>query len=250
VQAVSAFLKKTIVRDTSSSGTAGEWMSFKEASSKDGEDVVREYIKTGTMKSKPNPRLGPDSSIEWPWNLVVAYEKQVWGTSNTVETAHEETGSSSEVAVAKAKATATASRELLMAGSSLRADSPVDTFGLREQPKNLGPNEATKTCIKHLRLVHSQWDRTRSEWKACLATSALNHNTRDSKIEMDLAKILASCDRDDEHMMQFDLKHRASKKDSLSDSDIVCAGEQATDLVNQIKAGGLKATALVAWFNA
>ena len=243
-------MKKTIVRDTSSSGTAGEWMSFREAASKDGEDVVREYIKSGTMKSKHNPRLGADSTIEWPWNLVVAYEKQVWGTSNSVETAHEEIGASSEVAVSKAKAAATASRELLMAGSSLRADSPVDTSGLPQHPKNLGPNEATKTCIKHLRLAHSQWDRTKSEWKACLTTSALNQNTRDSKIELDLAKILAGCDRTDEEMMQYDLKHRGSKKDSLSDSDIVCASEQATDLVNQIKAGGLKASALAAWFNA
>ena len=133
-----------------------------------------------------------------------------------------------------------------MAGSSVQADSAVDM----PQPKNTGPNEATKTCIKHIRLTHSQWDRTKSEWKACLTTSKLNPNTKESNIESDLAKFLTVCEKVDDIMMQFDLKHRASKKDSLSDSDIVCAGEQATELVNQIKAGQAKATALAAWFNA
>ena len=68
---------KRLVRDQAH-GTTGRWMAFKEAADKDGKELIEEYLKVGTMVSKRNPKLPGDSAVKSPWNLVVAYESEVW----------------------------------------------------------------------------------------------------------------------------------------------------------------------------
>eukprot|EP00959_Pyramimonas_sp_CCMP1952_P000814 16086-Pyramimonas_sp.AAC.1 len=58
--------------------TEGEWVSFQSAASRDGETAVREMIAFGTMQCRPNPKLPPTTTLEWPYNQQVAYTVDKW----------------------------------------------------------------------------------------------------------------------------------------------------------------------------
>ena len=68
---------KTLVKEKTS-GLSGEWISYQAACTKDSRELVDEYLRMGTMLSKPNPRLGPNSSVKAPFNLLVAFETEVY----------------------------------------------------------------------------------------------------------------------------------------------------------------------------
>eukprot|EP00959_Pyramimonas_sp_CCMP1952_P303879 6359409-Pyramimonas_sp.AAC.1 len=45
---------------------AGSWISWMEACTKEDEVALLEMVKANTVKSRPNPKLPPDTSIKWP----------------------------------------------------------------------------------------------------------------------------------------------------------------------------------------
>ena len=63
--------------------TEGEWMTFKAASDRDGETLIRECIAHGTMATRPNQKLPPTSKVPWPFNQEVAYVREGWSTATS-----------------------------------------------------------------------------------------------------------------------------------------------------------------------
>ena len=80
---------KTIV-DEKEDNEKGQWMTFKAAADRDGEDLVLECIQHGTIITRPNTKLPPHTKIVHPYNLEVAYVEEGWSTKrkSTDESSH------------------------------------------------------------------------------------------------------------------------------------------------------------------
>ena len=81
-------------------GEAGEWQTFQKAANQDGEKVILEYLKVGSMRSRKNPKLAADTTIPWPWNLEVAYVKETWkDTQRTVDVGRMRTSQDDDIEI-------------------------------------------------------------------------------------------------------------------------------------------------------
>ena len=53
-------------------------MTYQKAANQDGEQVIIECIKAGTMTTRFNKKLPPSTKIPWPQNQEVAYTTETW----------------------------------------------------------------------------------------------------------------------------------------------------------------------------
>jgi len=76
---------KSVVQE-SMQGETGAWISWAEASTKEGgDDILHEMIKAKTLSIRRNPKLPPNSSVPWPRNQQVAHTSEVWSDCTTTK---------------------------------------------------------------------------------------------------------------------------------------------------------------------
>ena len=97
-------------------------------------------------------------------------------------------------------------------------------------------------CITNLRKSHSLWDRAKREWQGVIRKSAQCENTKGTKIETDLRNLVTTCDEVDASCMGVENTCLASG--SLSDGQIAEAAVFSASLVEAMKDGSKKASAL------
>eukprot|EP00959_Pyramimonas_sp_CCMP1952_P431207 9031093-Pyramimonas_sp.AAC.1 len=150
--------------------TTGEWMTFKAAADRDGEQLIRECIAHGTVVTRPNPKLPPSTQIEHPWNLEVAYVKEGWSKKVKVtdeehskEEQDEESGATKEFC--EKFSTTWNGVGTQSSSATLPANPRVDTHHPQKDP----PSERDKVAVANARKVHSSFDKTAREWQGLLA---------------------------------------------------------------------------------
>ena len=254
------------VLETATEGKQGEWMTYREACNKDGEDVVAEMVAYGTLTCRRNPNLPPTSRIPEPFCNQVAYVKETWSgarVAHTVETIgsdHEDgddreddpedeqqqfqnfdkkfqqiTGGVPRLALRQAMPDS--------AGGVAKKKEDEDAENEKKEKEN---KERDKITVQNLRKAHSMFERARREWQATVSQSAANQNTTGSKVELDLDTCIIEAGKTDECMMSVERKFLQGT--SLVDSDIRNAAEMTTKLLEQIKGANKKQGALKAWF--
>ena len=77
--------KERLIRNRTS-GSTSSWISFKAAADVDGEDIVKEWIANGTVRTRFNPKLTKDTQIKWPFFLEIAKETEVWSDLDKLKT--------------------------------------------------------------------------------------------------------------------------------------------------------------------
>ena len=77
--------KEQLIRERTS-GSTGSWISFMAAADVDGEDMVKEWIANGTVRTRFNPKLTKDTQIKWPFFLEIAKETEVWSDLDKLKT--------------------------------------------------------------------------------------------------------------------------------------------------------------------
>ena len=107
-------------------------------------------------------------------------------------------------------------------------------------------SDRDKVCIANVRKAHGLWDKARREWQGLLLRSKECENTQGCKFELDLeAAIIDGQKCDDENML---IESKFLGGAALSDEDIRVAASNATKLVDAIKGGNKKASAIRIWF--
>ncbi|CAK0830166.1 unnamed protein product, partial [Prorocentrum cordatum] len=235
---------------------AGAWMTFHGAASKDGEVAVKEMLRFGALKSRPNSKLPPDAELKWPCTLEVARAVEKWSDATTAkksERVDDHEGWNQDEMEEFSKATKRLSakvKDATIAASSSGAATPGgaapqanDGTGGQGAPP---PAERDKVCVTNAKKSHTLWDRTRREWHALCVRSKSCENTRGCKIESDLETLLKELDALDQDIMGVETKFLSAT--ALTDDDITTTANNVQQLVDKIKIGNKKATALKPWF--
>ena len=258
--------RATTVAKVKDEGIEGEWETFNAMAARDGHDLVIEMLEYGTLTSRVNPNLPPHTKIQHPFNLLVARVKQVWSSKKqgTVETTHrtdEETNEDNAAEVQreydsitggvpglgvppKASVPAPAATPAPLAGGG----APVAAGQEQETQKETKPelSERDKTVLVAIRKAHSMWDRNTRKWSADLDTSASNQNTRGTRPEGELSKIVQSCEG--LHTTMMAVERKLTQNTSLTDKEIESVTKTMTALTSTMKSGAKIATALRGWF--
>ena len=226
----------------------GEWMSFKSASTKDGEGVVREMIAAKSILTRPNPKLPASTQVPWPYNLEVAYIREAWTHGNTMtDTTACKSTEDGDNAVTdfetkfedqwKQRGSGSSSSSSQMTGPPNENKDP--------QPPENKKDERDKLVVSNIRRVHAMCDRAMRDWEAIITKSQRCPNTCGCKFETDLQEQVEALKKMDSLTMAIDMKYTTGS--TLTDEDIKKAGSQTTDMVNGIKDGNRKCAAIKSW---
>lgn len=224
--------------------TEGEWVSFNFLANRDGRDLVLEYIETGAVKTRPNPKLRGGSRIKWPENLELAFVSEKWSSGRQ----HEDTtdikpeGNIDELEVAKT----TSDFDHFLETSGNKCGSGTSSASSAHD-SSADQHSASKACVANVRKTHAQVDKCVREWKGVIARSKEGEATRGTKFEVDLATFAADALQMDEQLLSAE--RECLSKGKLDDDSILQAATTTNELATLLKNGAKRASALKPWFN-
>ena len=109
------------------------------------------------------------------------------------------------------------------------------------------PAERDLEAIKHLRAVHTRYDRARRKWQATVAESLRNDRTVGSKVETELAEMITEADLQDEIVVE--LERKFLQKTPFLDADLEKGTKATNALKDFVKKGNQKQGALKVLFS-
>ena len=241
-----AFLQKCRGKVTEKvSGEEGRWISWSEASTKEGgDDILTEMLNAGTIQIRKNPKLPVNSSIKYPRSQQVAYVEDVW--SRKIKDVEEEMvieRDHQEDIVREYKESVP-----LMEG--IKSEVEPAPKGPAPQPhggKFPEENAATKAAVTNCRKMHSQWDRISRDWGALVIRSKAHPNTVGCKLQLDIEKALVAGSKLDKYVVEMEIAFRDETKppDTKLLKKVADACKELTGIIKQ---GQNKAIALKPWF--
>ena len=245
-----AFLESCVqhtktIEDVTEIGTKGKWVSWKEATTYEDEDVLLEGLRATppTVRSRPSKLLPYGSQIAWPRNLQIFWSHDVENDFRKRKDTETEYGACDTAASSRE---AFSKRFKSCPGSQSKQEPKVEPSPPPPPEPKVDPR--IKELVAHLRKAHSAWDRCRRDIQITVSRSNGCENTRGSKIEADANKSLARGDELDKAIQE--IERACMTNDSLNDEDMEHAAELCQDVKNLIKEAGKKLAALKAWFKA
>ena len=232
------------IEDIKENSLASEWMSWKEALTHEDEDILLGALQASPplLASRPNPRVSPTSSIQWPRNLEVKWVKEGSRELKRKTDATKDVGEvdedpdSREAFAKKFKADHEPNG---VAAHSHSAAPPVQSGVVDPRIKD--------TC-SFLRKAHSAWDRCRRNLDAAIARSQTNANTKGSKVEQDAGRIKEDGDALDAKVQAMERAYLTTN--TLTADQIEEAAQLCQDVKGKTEVATKKVAALKSWFDA
>ena len=245
--------KRTVLSHVETSGEEGSWMSWHKAKEQEGEAKLLEMIRCGSVKSKKDPRLPPDSQIGWPQHLLIALAESTWSSKRAKRDEDElEEGSNSDPECATAAVDAFKDKSQHY-GAAAQSSQPVTKQEPTPAPLRGDDDggahvatEAEKTCIACVRKAHSAWDRAARDHKSVCDRSKINDNTKGSKIESELEALQEIGKEIDATLQRYENKFLMGEP--LTGDDISDAATQCHRMTDLLKKGSKLSSALKSWF--
>ena len=225
--------KERLIRERTS-GSTGSWISFKAAADVDGEDMVKEWIANGTVRTRFNLKLTKGTQIKWPFFLEIAKETEVWSDLDKLKTEQVKTETMEDTEGFKSDFDG-------RWGAVGKSSSASVAEEARADPSPLLPDDRDKVAMMHLQKAHSLWDKTKRSWEGTLAKSATNSNTNGCRFEALFKEATAYLDAVDSKNMALEQKHLSGYK------KLKQAASQTMQLIDGIKDGKKKETELNRW---
>jgi hypothetical protein len=232
------------VADTTETGEEGGWIPWKEAADKEGEDCLLEMVQAGTVIVRRHPKLPLNSSIPYPRNQQVKYEREVWSRKRktTEETTHHKKEEASGSAVASHNADFEAQVQ-----SVGKVSKKAEAAQGPQEPQPNANEQRDKEALTNVRKAHSAWDRARRDYMSVVSKSKQNESTKETKTEKDLETLIAAGNAADENICTLEVQFMGCK--SFTTDDIADVVRLSQELHGLIKTGNKKAQGLRTWFN-
>ena len=216
------------------------WMSWKEASDKEGEQQLRAMVSSGTVQSRRHPYIPENSGLEWPVFLQVkiVVEKNKKRTRVVIEDTEDVRTDVAEFEKRWCQ------RSIPRTSSGAGTTVPVLPAVPKEKDED---NEAVKIALVSVRKYHGMWDRFAREVQAVIVASKKNTNTSGCKIQLDLEHELKNGSTTDQAILDFESKVSINRG-NVSNSDIEDVASKCHELDGFIKSSRKKMNALKGLF--
>jgi hypothetical protein len=228
------------------------WMSWHEAETKDGYDVLFAQVQAGTLQTRPHPRLPASAAISWPRNLQVRYQTERELKIKSVTDTDENIVEADDAEASKSFDDAFAMRKLKVGvhpapsvTSSAASSLPDGMLGAAALPS--AEEIRDKACVQHIRKAHNAWDKAKREFQSVMAQSATHENTKGCKFEADLAMNLKKGDADDEDLVRLEQKFMRNER--FTSDEVEHSARLSKELKDIIKAGNKIVQAMKPWFH-
>lgn len=222
---------------TEMDGEEGSWVSWKEISDKQGEEIVLEMIKVGTVATRFHSKLPSTTKIPYPQNQEFKHVVEVF-SNKRLKT---ETDSHSATREATAESKSKFSESWAPHANNNR-QAPALAASAPAPSRKDEPSDAEKAAVASLRKTHSAWDKAKRDLMALIARSENHPNTKSCKFEADLKAALISGQALDAKIVHLETTYMQTNK--MSDQDIEKGAETAHELVDLIKASAKRAAAI------
>ena len=245
-----------VVTNEDTAGTTGEWEPWRKAANEIGEENLREMVESGTMVTRLDPRLPPNSKIQWPNNQQVAHVREVWSNLAKQTESKKEVSTKPQDEEGTKKSKKNLKRQKKNKKKKFQWQSRPS--GSQPSPQLQVVNEAKdkqlkdklekdKSVVAGIRRAHSAWDRQKRDWEALVEKSNQHPNTKGCKFESALSDLLAAGMTHDKVITAKESKHL--RGEALSETDVAEALQECKLLHELMKNGSKKAQALRPWFN-
>lgn len=214
------------------------WMSWKEASDKEGEAQLRAMVSANTVESRRHPKIPENADIQWPFYLQIKINvEKTCKRKKTTEEDKEDT------------TTEMADFENRWCQRALPRSSSTTTAPEAQKEKEKEKDEkdeATKAALAEVRKMHGVWDRFCRDAQGTIMASTQCENTNGCKIQIDLEQELKVGATVDKTILAFETACATIKKADPEDITNVAAQCHALDSI--LKSGRKKAVALKGLF--
>ena len=248
--------KKRLIENSDSTLLEKAWVSFKVAEEAEGYEVLMEQIKANTLRTRPHPRLPPNSSIVWPYNLQVRMIGESERSKKKQSDADEDIISLEgledlDTFDAKFSCSQLTNFPQHSSGGSTTTGATSSESGVSSAggapSQALSPEEVRdRTTVAHARKAHSAFDRAKREFEGTLLQSSANMNTKGCKFEQDLKDLIIQGSGIDSKLIEIEQKHISGQRLVQTEVDLVAVCGK--DLKQMIKSSMKLSAAMKQWF--
>ena len=240
----------------------GGWVSWQKAVGEEGDAKLRSMVLANTIPHMVDPRVLPDSNVEWPHNLLIYIDEKkdirIEGQTDTTTFAGSSVSVDADMIPAPVRADkrgheapGTAATHSGIPASAQQAQQQSAQAPVADVKKNAAPQKSKQVveALAHIATIHGSWDRKKREFDQQVAKAGMCEDTKDSKILTDMRQLLKDGESFDIKILSMEVRFQ---NDDYGEEAAAIADYKADSegLVGVIKSANKKITALKAMLKA